>query len=317
MIMLDISKVTRGTGPVTNNRVFAELKSITMRDILSKGQGNKNLKQDFFAVYSNWLNSCTIAPVKGLDQFPYLYFVNGVTQTYDIFFREYKGKRFRTAKGDYPYLKLSVDNWVYLEDDEIRENDAVALTYPFYENGGIPRNFNLLLDRCEELKVPVMIDAAYFGTCYDVDFDYSHRAIEMLGFSLSKCFAMSSFRIGIQFSKRKFNYLAELQTNSRYFNQVGAYVGLKLMQKFPADFIPSTYKTPHQEICKKMDLLPTNCIMLANIKPEDRRFDKLLEDKRFPQVTLPDGAYHRVGISKYISDKDSKVKKLLKQLLGK
>jgi hypothetical protein len=220
--MLDnISQVSRGTGPVGNKKVFSQLKSITMREILKEGVGNPTLKEEFFSMYLKWIKDCTVSPVTGLEQFSQIYFVNGVTQSYDIFFWEHKGKRFRTAKEDYPYVRLSVKNWVYLEDDDLQENDAVVLTCPFYENGGIPRNFYQLLDRCLELDVPVMIDAAYFGTCYDISFDYSHPAIEMVSFSLSKCLSLFPYRIGILFCKKSFNHLEELQNQTRYFNQVG------------------------------------------------------------------------------------------------
>ena len=313
--MLDISKVGRGSCPVGNHKIFSALQSITTKEILRNGDGNPTLREDFASVYLEWIKNCTVSPVLGLDEFSNIYFANGVTQVYDIFFYEHKDKRFRVLKGEYPYVQLSVNNWLYLEDDQIRENDAVVLSCPFYGNGGIPRHFNELLDQCLELKVPVMIDAAYFGTCYGVSFDYSHPAIEMVGFSLSKPLSIQSYRCGILFSKRSFGYLEEIQIQARYFNRVGAYVGMKLMQKFPADFMPSTYKLAHQDICRKMELLPTHCIMLANVKNEDKRFDKILEDKRFKKVELPENAYRRVCVSFYISDKDSSLKSFAKKLL--
>lgn len=315
--MIDISQASRGTTPVSNNKVFAELKSISMLEILRDGQGNPNLKEDFFAAYRQWLQACTVAPVSGLDQFPHVYFVNGVTQSYDIFFLEHKERRFRVAKGDYPYVRLSVKDWCYLEEEELQAQDAVVLSYPFYENGRAPRNLTQLLDRCLELKIPVMLDAAYFGTCYDMEFDYSHPAIELVGFSLSKTFAVQSYRIGIQFSKKPLNYLEELQNQARYFNQVGAYIGLQLLQKFPADFIPTTYRQAHHDICQQLDLLPTNSIMLANVKPQDHRFDQILEDNRFDPVVLPEEAYERVCISLYLCDTGPRVKTLAKNLLAK
>lgn len=315
--MIDISQVSRGTCPVSNNKVFAELKSISMREILREGQGNPRLKEDFFTAYTQWLKACTVAPVSGLDQFPHVYFVNGVTQSYDIFFLEYKERRFRVAKGDYPYIRLSVNNWCYLEEDDLREQDVVVLSCPFYENGRVPRNLPQILDRCLELDIPVMLDAAYYGTCYEVEFDYSHPAIELVGFSLSKPFSVQSYRIGIQFSKKPLNYLDELQNQARYFNQVGAYIGLKLLQKFPADFIPKTYRQAQHDRCQQLDLLPTNCIMLANVKPDDHRFDQILEDHRFEPVVLPEGAYRRVCISPYLSDPAPRVKMFAKNLLAK
>ena len=241
-LMVDISRVSRGTCPVSNNGIFTELKSISMREILKYGQGNLRLKEDFFTAYFQWIKDCKTAPVSGLDNFPYTYFVNGVTQSYDIFFLEHKERRFRVAKGDYPYVRLSVKHWCYLEDDDLQKDDAVILSCPFYENGRIPRNLPQILDQCLVLNIPVMLDAAYYGTCYEVEFDYAHPAIEIVGFSLSKTFSVQSYRIGIQLSKKPLRYLDELQNQARYFNQVGAYIGLRLMQKFPADFIPMNYR---------------------------------------------------------------------------
>ena len=37
--MLDMSQVSRGTGAVGNSKVFSQLKSITMREVLKEGVG--------------------------------------------------------------------------------------------------------------------------------------------------------------------------------------------------------------------------------------------------------------------------------------
>ena len=316
-MQIDMSRIGRGTGPVSNNKIFSALKSITMTEVIRDGDGNANLRQDYTSGYKRWIEACSVAPVTGLEQFSQTYFANGVTQGYDIFFSEHRGRRFRTLKGDYPYVRLSVDDWCHLEDDEIRPNDALAVTCPFYGDGGPPRHFNELLDRCLELGVPVMIDAAYFGTCYGVSFDYSHPAIEMLGFSLSKPFSIQSFRVGLLFMKRSLGYLEEIQVQSNYFNKVAAYIGLTLMQQFPADFIPSTYSSAHQKVCRDLGLIPSHCVMLANVKDDDRRFDEILQDERFEEPQLPERAYRRVCVSSYLSDSDPLWKKVAKKVLGR
>jgi hypothetical protein len=162
--MVDISRAGRGTGPIQNLKVAAVVKSVTGLELARYADGNRDLNLEFAAELVAWVRACVSTPVLGLDQFTTRYVVNGVTQSYDIFFYEHKGRRFRTQIGDYPYVRLSVDDWAHIEDDEIRENDAVVLTCPFYGDGGVPRNYATLLDRCQQLGVPVMIDAAYFGT---------------------------------------------------------------------------------------------------------------------------------------------------------
>jgi hypothetical protein len=315
--MLDISRAARGTGPIPDRQVLSVVQSTGMKEVLEHGDWNPHLRDEFLATYVDWLRSCKATPVVGLDQFSERYFVNGVTQTYDIFFYEHKARRFRTLKGEYPYVRLSVDNWAHLEDDELRKDDALALSYPFYADGGVPRNYRQLLDRCQELGVPVLIDAAYFGTCYGVAFDYSHPAIEMVSFSLSKPFCAQSFRIGILFAKRKLGYLEEIQVEARYYNRVGAYMGLKLMREFPPDFMPDKYRDAHHRICRELGVMPTHCLMLANIADDDRRFDQILEDRRFEPLVLPEGARRRVCVSAYLRDPGSPLRRAAKRLLGR
>jgi len=313
--MLDTSKVERGTGPVFDRRVFSFVRSITMRQVLRESEWHPHLKSEFVETYLAWLKGSTVAPVLGLEQFPVSYYMNGVTQAYDVFFYEYKDRRFRILKGEYPYVRLSVDRWAHLEDDELREGDALVLSYPFYANGGLPRDFHTLLDRAAELKVPVFVDAAYFGTCYDMAFDYSHPAIEMLGFSLSKPFSVQSMRIGMLLCKRKLGYLEEIQIAARYFNKIGAHVGLQLMKQFSADFMPSTHRADHRQVCEQLGVSPTHSIMLANIENSDRRFDRMLEDDRFEKLELPEGALRRICVSSYLGYEGSPLRKAAKKLL--
>jgi hypothetical protein len=288
-----------------------------MKEVLKGGDWNPQLLEQFLSTYVDWLRACRSTPVVGLDQFSQRYFVNGVTQSYDIFFYEHKARRFRTLKGEYPYVRLSVDRWAHLEDDELRKDDALALSYPFYSDGGVPRNYRQLLDRCQELGVPVLIDAAYFGTCYGVSFDYSHPAIEMVSFSLSKPFCAQSFRIGMLFAKRKLGYLEEIQVQARYYNRVGAYVGLRLMQEFTPDFLPDNYRDAHQRVCRELGVMPSHCLMLANLRDDDRRFDQVLEDPRFEPLVLPEGARRRVCISAYLTNPGSPLRRAAKRLLGR
>lgn len=303
--MTDISRAGRGTGPIQNLRIAEAYASIGGRELVRNADGNRDLNLEFTAYFTDWIRACRSTPVLGLDQFTTRYFANGVTQSYDIFFYEHKGRRFRTAIGEYPYVRLSVDNWAFLEDDEIREGDAVALSCPFYAHGGVPHGYQELLDRCRELGVPVFVDAAYFGTCEGVTYDFSHPAIEMLSFSLSKPFCIQSYRAGLLLIKRKLPYLEEIQMAARYYNRVGAYVGLKLMRRFSADFIPETYRGAYRTVCRELDLLPSHCMMIGNVKHGDRRFDEILRDDRFEDVELPEGLHHRVCVSAYLSDEAS------------
>jgi hypothetical protein len=196
-----LSLARRGSAPVQNRRVASFVLGITAKEIMAKGDGNPRLRQDFAAASIDWLGRSTAATLSGLDNYPVRYFVNGVTQGYDLFFYEHKECRFRTYGGEYRYTRLAVQNWLPLEEDDIRAGDALTITLPFYINGAAPPDLSTVLDRCADLSVPVFIDAAYFGTVYDTQLDYSHPAIEMVGVSLSKTFSIQSYRVGLLLTK--------------------------------------------------------------------------------------------------------------------
>ncbi|AKF11629.1 hypothetical protein DB32_008778 [Sandaracinus amylolyticus] len=312
----DLSRAGRGTGPIVDRRIARAVDSISMKRLLEQA-APRSLREEFLSTYAEWIRACRATPVTGLDAFSARYFVNGVTQAYDIFFYEHKDRRFRTLQGEYPYVRLSVPDWAHVEADELRPNDALVMSTPFYADGSVPPGYRALLDRCSELGVPVMIDAAYFGTCHGTRFDYGHPAIEMVSFSLSKAFAVQSFRIGILFSKRTLPYLEEIQTQASYYNRVGAYVGLTLMRQFSADFMPSAYRDAQRRVCAQLDVIPSRCVMLANLHDDDRRFDTILEDPRFEKPVLPPGVRRRVCISAYLGAAGSYLRRLARRVFGK
>lgn len=287
-----------------------------MSEMLRGGDFSASVREEFIDTYKAWITRGRATPVKGIPNFPFAYYVDGVTQAYDLFFWRHHGRRFRTLRDEYPYTRLSVDEWLPLEADELRQDDAVVLSCPFYGTGGSPRDYEATLDACARLAVPVMIDAAYFGTCYGTKLDYSHPAIEMVGFSLSKTFSAQSFRIGLLLSRAEIPCLEEIQVAARYFNRIGAYVGLRLMREFSADFLPERYRSVQQAVCRALGVRPTHCLMLANLEDEDHRFDEVIADERFDDPPLPEGVRRRVCISGYLADPPPGPRERMREELG-
>lgn len=311
----DVSQCQRGTAPVVSRQVQLVVKATGAEDFMRSGDGNVRLRLDFLETYLDWLQASSQSVALGLTEYPHQYFTNGVTEGYDIFMRSFAGSRFRVLKGEYPYTALSEPSWEYIEDDELRTDDAVVLSSPFYATGRPPQDYDRILDRCKDLHIPVFVDAAYFGTCYGESFDYSHPAITMVGFSLSKTFAIQSYRCGMLLTRKKLRHLEEIQVSANYFNRVGAYMGMRLMRVFPADFMPGKYRRRHQLVCYRLGLLPTSSIMLANVREGDHRFDDLLADGRFDPYTRPSHLLPRVSVSAYVSDAPPVVKRVVKWAL--
>ena len=310
---MDLSLANRGTSPVFDPRIWKTLGALTAKTITLGADGNPEIRGDFTKTFRHWIGAGSEATAIGLGAFPEAYFVNGVTQGYDVFLYEHKGRRFRMLKGEYPYVQLSVDRWRYLEDEAVVEGDAVVLSMPSYRDGGVPRRFSETLDQCRRRNVPVFIDAAYFGTCFGVSFHFDHPAIEMVGFSLSKPFHIHSYRCGVLFARRTIRHLHEIQVNSGYFNRVGAFVGLSLMREFSSDYMPSQYRDRYSRACESLNVTQTNCIMLASVRDDDRRFDEVLRDDRFKAQDLPEGVPRRVCVSAYVSAAGSPLRRIARR----
>ena len=115
---------------------------------------------------------------------------------------------------------------------------------------------------CDEKNVPVMLDLAYINLAIDQQIDLTHKCIEYIVSSLSKVFPVELYRIGIRMQRKKFEdqlYVVN-EKNYNYLNLLSAYVGTKLMEKYPADYIFKKYRDKQIFICNKLNLKPSPCV---------------------------------------------------------
>ena len=156
----------------------------------------------------------------------------------------------------------SKDRFAWLDDEPIKENDVVLLSVPFSDTGATPRDLEKLLCDCDKLKVPVMLDLAYINLAVDMSFDLSHPCIEYVVSSLSKVFPIENHRVGIRLQKQAFEdqlYVIN-EYNYNYINLLSAYIGIKMMNKFSADYVFNKYRSKQLEFCQKLDLVPSYCV---------------------------------------------------------
>ena len=105
-------------------------------------------------------------------------------------------------RGEYFYHQIQArelfDNWAWIEDGDIEENDVVAVSMPFSDTGGIPLGYQRVLEQCEQLAVPVMVDMAYVNLSKSTNFNIDFSCIEVIATSLSKVFPVGHMRIGLR-----------------------------------------------------------------------------------------------------------------------
>ena len=255
-----------------HDKELVDYRDISIRMFTSRNNYSvKNaeiIKQDFLQNYKQWIFSCH-PKIKGIEQYNYMCFTQGTTESFYQFYIRYKNKRLRIAKGEYFFHQMmkglwfnSKDRFAWLDDEPIKENDVVLLSVPFSDTGAIPRDLEKLLCDCDKLKVPVMLDLAYINLTVDMSFDLSHPCIEYVVSSLSKVFPIENHRIGIRLQKQPFEdqlYVVN-EYNYNYINLLSAYLGTTMIKQFSADYVFNKYRSRQLEFCKKLDLVPSYCV---------------------------------------------------------
>ena len=248
----------------------------------------------FIEKYRNWIISTKTNIVHGLDNFSVAAYSNGTTESFDKFYLKNKNRRIRCFKGEYMYHQAAGRNyfsdWRFIEDDDLKSNDAVIISQPFSDTGNQHPLYKETLDRCAELAIPVLVDCAFFGLCSNVLFDFTHPAITDITFSLSKFFPVAHLRIGIRFTKTDDDDTLLVSHKTKYINRIGAAVGLKIFDLYRADYNIMLFKETQIKLCKQLDVTPSNSVIFG-----------IDENKKYPEYNR---GYisNRLCLSKYLVD---------------
>ena len=227
---------------------------------------NKEIIDRYLSQYDNWIKKGKLNTLYGLDSFTFKCYSNGTTEAFDKFYLRHSTRRFRCFKGEYMYHKLAWRdhfNWAWIEDDVIRENDAVVISIPFADTGGQHPNYNKLMQDCISSKVPVLVDCAYYGICRDMSIDLSHSCITDVTFSLSKTFPVAYARIGIRYTRIDNDDTMFVYHKGNYNNKVGALIGLEYMKTFSPDYIPEKYYSQQKSMCLNLGVQQSNTVLFG------------------------------------------------------
>jgi hypothetical protein len=231
------------------------------------GLNDKVIQDQFVDTYFSWLQSSKLNSFKNLDQFNVLSYSNGTTEGFDKFYITNHACRFRIFRGEYMYhaatWKLSHPDWKYMEDGPLQSGDALITSMPFSDTGNVHPELLEALDRCAELKIPVLIDCAFVGICGNIEFDFGHPAITDITFSLSKTFPVANLRIGMRCRKQDNDDGLIIHQKTNYTNRLGAAAGLELIKQHSVDYNYTTWHRRQLEFCETLQVLPSNTVIFG------------------------------------------------------
>lgn len=252
-----------GSFSIQDSDIIKEIKSLNLSDSL----WDDNITKDFCDNYVSWIRLTTNNTITGLENFKHSVFSNGTSQAFDMFYIKHKGRRFRCFKGEYIYHQLAWRNdwpdWKFIEDDDLRIDDAVVISLPFSDTGNNHEQMEWFLEKCSILKIPVLVDCVYFGTCSNINFNFNYDCITDVVFSLSKTFPVAHARIGMRLTRTDDDDLMFVYNKINYNNRISAKLGIELIKKYGPDYIYNKYVNQQHELCEKLKIVPSNTILFG------------------------------------------------------
>lgn len=221
----------------------------------------------FLEQYLAWIKSTKRNTWIGLDDFAVAAVSNGTSESFDKFYLKNHPRRFRCFRGEYMYHAASwrnyFPNWCWIEDSDIDTGDAVVLSWPFSDTGGTHDSTQDLLDQCDRLGVPVLIDCAFFGCCAGLEFDLAHECITDVTFSLSKTYPVAHARIGMRLTRTDDDDSLLVHHKTGYTNRLAAGIGLAILQHHSPDSNADRWQSKQIELCRTLKITPSPTVLFG------------------------------------------------------
>jgi hypothetical protein len=237
-----------------------------MQNISLDQFSNIDINKQFCQTYLDWIKQHP-HNTTGLDNFKYAVYSHGTSESFDKFYMKNLNRRFRIFRSEYLYHQLawrnSKLNWDYIEDGKLDGNDAVIISYPFADTGNKHEQMDFILHNCSALNIPVLIDCAYYTISSELDFDFNHKCITDITFSLSKTFPVAHARIGMRLTKEDDDDTLFVYEKANYQNRLGAILGLELINNFSSDYIVNKYRTTQIKFCKITNTKPSATVLFG------------------------------------------------------
>jgi hypothetical protein len=220
--------------------------------------------------WRNWLTQTKYNTVNGLDEFKFSAFSAGTTPAFGEFISRYPDRRIRVSRSDFILTKILSKTYnrtvSHLEDygGALFTKDCLIISYPFSGNGSLYPNIEFILDQADDMDIPVFIDGAYFGISHGIKYPLYRKCVKDFAVSLSKNLAGNSLRLGIRFTKENVDdTLTAPIISGDIFDKLGAAITIKLLEKYPHEWLIDLLKPQSDIVCALHGLTPTNTVTVA------------------------------------------------------
>lgn len=223
---------------------------------------NENLSSDFVEVFHNWIISSKLNSLNGLELFKDRDVCIGVTQYIDDLYQVHH-KNIKYLEHEYKYHHRLNPEGSFSKVGNLKKGDQLILSLPFPFYGDIHPQMNNIIQHCNEHHIDLHIDACWYGCSRDIQFNLEEPCIKSIGFSLSKGLGLGANRIGLRYSKKRWNGPISIMNDFNMNLQAQMWLGIEFMNKFGSDFWQNKYYKHYLKICHDFNLKPTKAIHIA------------------------------------------------------
>ena len=263
--------------PNHSDKSYGGAHSVQDKEVLGFLSENKTVCNhlDFVNDYYTWM--ALPHNINGIDKFNSLSFCNGSTEAFDKFYHKHMDKRLRYLRGEYFYHQI-MGKRIFKEHafidhhDDIQVNDVVAISVPFSDTGGVPNNYHALMEKCERLEVPVLLDLAYINLTKGLEFNVDYKCIDTIATSLSKVFPVSHWRIGLRMQRENIDDTLDAYQMNDYVNTHSVNVGNTLIKNYGPTFSYDKYRPEQLMKCIDLGITPSQSFIFGI--DESNRYDQ-------------------------------------------
>lgn len=208
-----------------------------------------------------------LKPIIDLSDF-YVYPTNGITEGLNWWMAN-EPRAIYMDEGDYQWIKPKGNMY----EDAIKYMSVPS---------AIDGNFKII-----PRDIPIALDLAYVGST-PIQKIYIDKNVEFVFYSLSKPFGVRNVRTGWLFSRKQDFRLEALIYNAKYYNYFANQVAETIIKNFDIDFVHKRYYNKQVNICKELDVKPSDSVWIAT--STDIKYEKFRRQKDLARLCLA-GAY--------------------------
>lgn len=226
------------------------LKTVSIANYYRGSNAAKKRLAELEQKYRTWIKD-----IANLDEFEHFYFVNGVTDAINQWMAT-ETRSWQFLEGDYEYANMIAGNGNKVT--HINNTDVLYISNPECASG----NFIEIKD----IDNPVILDCAYIGSTAKTHI-HIPKNTEQLFFSFSKGWGLIGQRMGVVFTKMPHKSL-EIMKRVEAWNYTGVEIAHAILDNFDIDTIYNLYKPMQDNICKNLNVTPSDCFFIANTTDE-------------------------------------------------